>query len=498
MLLKKSFLGVILALLLMGVSFFAFDPKSVKASTIVVPDDFPAIQEAINSANEGDTIFVRNGTYYENVVVNKTISLVGEDMMTTIIDGSKAGTVVQITADNVSVSGFTVRYSGWGWTNNGIYVHFADNCEIANNYFFTNCHNIRLNYSRGSRVTGNVIDGNGYGIRLIHSDDSEAINNSVSNCIGGIHLEFATNCTVKGNQFTQNGQGIRFYSPCTYNTVAENTVYNNTYDGMIDNTMNNNSTFFANTLFHNNFVNNTHAFICKGIGYIWDNGYPAGGNYWSDYEGIDLYRGPSQNETNSDGIFDNPYVIDAYNIDNFPLAKPYAGPHDLGIKGDASKTVVPQNPTSYVPTQQDVHIHITVINCGEQTETANFTFYINETGMVHETTLILASRDSTTLSFDWNTSGFAKGRYVVANVTPVSGEIDLQDNVVNGVVYIGVPGDVDGNRIVNTLDLYNVALHFGAQSRYRDYIRNYDIDDNDIINTLDLWIAATHYEQTDP
>jgi len=284
---------------------------------------FDSIQQAINEAENGSTIVVPSGVYYERVIINKTISLVGENVSTTIIDGSNVGTVVQIVADNVSLAGFTIRYSGWGWTNNGIYVHFANNCEIRNNYFYINCHNIRLNYSRGSRIIGNIIDGNGYGIRLLNSENCLASDNNVSNCIGGIHFEFATNCTAKRNNFYQNSQGIRFYSPCTHNKVLNNIVYNSTYDGMIDNSMNGNSTFFDNTIFHNSFVNNTYPFICRGSGNLWDEGYPSGGNYWSRYNGTDSYQGPYQNETSGDGIGDVPYAIASGNVDQYPLAHPW-------------------------------------------------------------------------------------------------------------------------------------------------------------------------------
>ena len=52
---------------------------------------------------------------------------------------------------------------------------------------------------------------------------------------------------------------------------------------------------------------------------IWDDGYPSGGNYWSNYTDIDLYSGPYQNESGSDGIWDHPYVIDENNQDNYPI-----------------------------------------------------------------------------------------------------------------------------------------------------------------------------------
>ncbi len=282
---------------------------------------FTSIQYAINEAENGSTIVVPSGIYYEHVVVSKSISLVGENVSTTIIDGSNAGTVVEVSADNVDIVGFTIRNSGWGWTRNGILVHLADNCEIRNNRLVNNCHNIRLNYSRGSLVIGNVIEGNGYGIRLINAVDCTAADNNISGCIGAVHLEFATSCTVKRNTLTRNDQGIRMYSPCAYNNIVANNVSNNNYDGMIDNSMNGNATFLENFIFHNNFVNNTYPFICKGSGNIWDDGYPSGGNYWSRYNGTDLYHSIYQNETGCDGIGDTSYQINSDNIDQYPLMR---------------------------------------------------------------------------------------------------------------------------------------------------------------------------------
>jgi len=288
-----------------------------------VQGSFSSIQEAINQAENGSTIYVPSGVYYERIVINKAISLIGENVSTTIIDGNNGGTIVEITADNVTIAGFTIRNSGWGWVKNGIYVYSADNCEIRNNYLFHNCHNIRLNYSRDSRVSENTIDGIGYGIRLINSVNCTASGNNVSNCIGGVHLQNATNCTVKRNRFTQNSQGVRLYSPCTYNKIFANVVYNNTYDGMIE-AMPPNGTFFNNFIFHNNFINNTNLFIYKVSGNIWDDGYPSGGNFWSRYNGTDLLSGPYQNETDSDGIGDAPYTVNSFEADRYPLMHPWS------------------------------------------------------------------------------------------------------------------------------------------------------------------------------
>jgi hypothetical protein len=80
----------------------------------------------------------------------------------------------------------------------------------------------------------------------------------------------------------------------------------------------------SNTLYHNNFVNNTNQVVVENSGVnAWDNGYPSGGNYWSDYNGTDFYRGSSQNESGLDGIGDFPYVIDQNNTDMYPLMTPW-------------------------------------------------------------------------------------------------------------------------------------------------------------------------------
>jgi parallel beta-helix repeat protein len=175
---------------------------------------------------------------------------------------------------------------------------------------------------------GNIIDGNGYGIRFLNSENCLATDNRISNCIGGIHLEYATSCTVQRNYFTQNGQGIRFYSPCTYNEVFENYVFNNTYDGMIE-AMPGNTTLSNNVFFHNNFVNNTYPFIYNVYGAAWDDGYPSGGNYWSRYDGTDLRSGSYQNETGFDGIGDTPYAVNSYDMDRYPLMQPYGSVRNL-------------------------------------------------------------------------------------------------------------------------------------------------------------------------
>jgi hypothetical protein len=81
-----------------------------------------------------------------------------------------------------------------------------------------------------------------------------------------------------------------------------------------------------NYIYHNNFISNTVQ-VSSSLSTntnSWDNGYPSGGNYWSDYTGVDLKSGPNQDQSGSDGIGDTPYIIDIVNNDSYPLMGPFS------------------------------------------------------------------------------------------------------------------------------------------------------------------------------
>ena len=111
---KNAVSGIMLLILLIGMLIFTFyiQPAKAEPRTWTVDDDGPAdfhtIQEAINYATSGDTVFVKSGIYYENVVINKVISLVGEERDTTIIDGNHTGDVIQ-GSGGVNINGFTLQ-----------------------------------------------------------------------------------------------------------------------------------------------------------------------------------------------------------------------------------------------------------------------------------------------------------------------------------------------------------------------------------------------------
>jgi hypothetical protein len=143
-----------------------------------------------------------------------------------------------------------------------------------------------------------------------------------------------------------------------------------------------------------------------------------------------------------------------------------------------------------------VVIDIKAINYGTQNEILNLTFQIG--AVSGEQTIAIAFRNSTTLNCSWTTADSAKGYYVVkAYAAPVLGETDTEDNTYAGSVYIGVPGDVDGNHIVNMVDLRKIATNLNAETGDPNYASNYDINSDSMINMIDLLITAENFGRTD-
>jgi len=391
--LKRIVCGIIITLLLIGMLTFAFNIQPVKAGTITVPDDYPTIQEAIDAANPGDTIFVEAGTYFENVVINKALSLIGENRSTTIIDGNGAGDVIRIVSNNVSVRRSTIQNSSGEYPNSGIFLDNVEGCRISdNNVSHNHGHGIFLMWANNNNVSNNLISFNGEpGIRVDVSKNNLIGNYLCNNNVDGIFLygafdcliqdNFAyhntmsgiaitggsTNITVKNNIAEENGGSGIFLCCCSNGSLIESNILQNNwcgidvsidsfYNTVIGNTVVDNDKgicLYSNsnqTIYHNNFIDNAEqAGIHESYENTWNNVYPFGGNYWSDQDRspcADHYSGPEQDISGSDGIVDIPYVIDQDNQDHYPLME-YA----LG-------TSVPPNLMVFSPETTDLTVSV--------------------------------------------------------------------------------------------------------------------------------------------
>jgi len=341
---RVAFLLFIIAFVVMSESVnYIGIVRSMPKMWIVDDDgeaDFHTIQEAINAAASGDTVYVKEGTYYERVVVDKRdLTLVGDGWVRTVIDGGGVGTVIKVTADNVVISGFTIQNGGsrpglevLGYadvtdnrvTKNKIGIHVCSECRIAENVVTGNGQGILLYFSSEVRVEANNLTGNTVGISLHGSSNNVIKGNRVTESVPGGHgvtlLSGSSNNTVVGNFIVNNSHGM-WFSGSYNNLVLENTIANN---GILGIELTDSSN---NILYHNNFINNKkHVTINKPN--IWDGGYPTGGNYWSDYRDRypnvwDEYQGEGQDVPGSDLIWDSPYVIDKDNRDRYPFVTPY-------------------------------------------------------------------------------------------------------------------------------------------------------------------------------
>ena len=253
----------------------ADEPNSLYASekTIYVDDDggadYKKIQDAINDANNGDTIYVYNGTYCENVVVDKSIKLIGEDKENTSIKARNDGNTIYVTADDTYISNFTLYSNGTGGkcfyntafksisngnvvtnlrcleTNFGMLFVNSNNNTIKNNYIEGYWDGIALDYSENNILRNNSMYGSGILTDQKQDiDESNTVNNKII-CYyynetglkvpedgGQVILIKCNNFIVENLTINGTTLGISVFDS-DYNIIKNNIIYENTDFGII-------------------------------------------------------------------------------------------------------------------------------------------------------------------------------------------------------------------------------------------------------------------------
>lgn len=292
---------------------------------------YASIQEAINNATDGDVVNVSSGYYYECLTINKTLTLQGENVSNTVIDGNGGGIVVDVASENVTIVGFTIQGSGCGCAGYaGVYGESS---------------------SRGLNLTGNLVANNGFGIRWYGTSNVVLSHNEIRNSsYAAVEITFSSGNSIVGNRIVDSDSGLDLYSAATDNIIVGNNITGNwnynirirqssdgnvfAENGMMNSVLgvrlysSSNNTFNANHFgsnrygieienspgnffYQNSFAENgQHAQSDNVSNNVWDGGNVTGGNYWDNYSGSD---------SNHDGIGDSPQVLGSGNQDNYPL-----------------------------------------------------------------------------------------------------------------------------------------------------------------------------------
>ena len=275
----------------------------VNTTVTITADDIPPvynvdedvyyrkIQDAVSFASLGNTIQVASGIYQENVVIETSINLIGENKDTTIIDGGGTGTVVKLNAPSSLITGFTIRNSGSG-SNSGFSIASSDN-TIEDNIILDNYNGISIQSSFNSILNNQILSNAGVGIRLMNAADNSISQNIISDNGKGLYLFASKLCSQESCNPGSND-----------NLIVENLLENNLFGIYIADLGSFYNPCDNNMIYHNNFIDNTQNAYDNCENY-WDDSISEG-NYWDDWSGSGSY-----------------IIEPGDNQDNYPLTDPW-------------------------------------------------------------------------------------------------------------------------------------------------------------------------------
>jgi parallel beta-helix repeat protein len=263
------------------------------------------IQTAINNASSGDTIIVPSGTYRESLNINKSLSIIGENSTTTIIDGDGAENVISISSNDVTIENLTITKTTSGLSGGGVLVSLSTGVVINDVQITNTSTGLNVDLTTNCTFSDNVIANNTYAVLIYDSSSNVFSNNAV----------------------LDNSYGVIFNGYLNNNTFYGNTFSDNTVDVFLSSDTN------GNVFYHNNFLDENPIQVIAPSINVWSlNGE---GNYWANYN----FSGPSTN-----GIGDEPYYIDENNQDNYPLMGIFSS-YDITYNNEEFQVTIISNST---------------------------------------------------------------------------------------------------------------------------------------------------------
>jgi len=388
--------------------------------------------------------------------------------------------------------------------NSVAYADFVNNVDTSNTvdgkpiYYWIDKQDLSVPKDAGYVILVNCtrikvqdlnVTGNGQGILLAYTTDSTVTGNVVSNGYDGIVLESSTDNAVSENNIATNYYFGLWLSSSSKNSIVGNNAVNNRVGIALTSSSSNN-------IYHNNFCAERITAISFGICVFttsdsintWDAGYASGGNYWSDYSGVDKKNGPYQNLTGGDGIGDTPYVVDSRNVDYYPLMQPWTS-----LLHDVAVTNVTSNHT-WVYQGIDTEINVTIQNEGDYAGNVSIALYYNITandlaGMQRVT---VSPGSNQTLTFVWNTKDVPYGHNYT--LTAVAMTTDNAQN--GGPITIRIMGDINNDGKADGRDLTIAARAFGTRPGDSKWNPDADINQDGRVDGRDLTLIARHFGES--
>ena len=248
----RIWIGLLFAVLLILLALVSVGCVSAATTHYVIPGG--SIQAAVTAANPGDTIIVHDGTYTENIDINKRLTIRSENGSANCFVNAldQNDHVFYVTADWVNISGFTVQNATDDWKA-GIYLTNVDHCTISENTASNNIYGIGLYSSSDNILTGNTFSNNSRSIYLYDSSNNTLTSNTASNNYFGIwQWSSSNNNTITNNTVSNNTYGFRLgYS--SNNTLMGNIVNSNSWYGFYLSFSSNNNTLTSNTASNNTY-----------------------------------------------------------------------------------------------------------------------------------------------------------------------------------------------------------------------------------------------------
>lgn len=454
----------------------------------------------ISNNTEGLTYGLEDHAWCNNLIIGNNISH-NQGTAISFFQYKSRGSDNTITGNNITDNGAGISLE----------INCADNIISENN--IAGNAGVGISLSDGSmdnRISNNNISSNGAGIYLSSAEwwtffpcsNNVVVGNNIDANNGyGIFLLGASNNLVSGNRITNNWDGITLdyypYSEGGYsnnNVLFENRIAENRHCGFQCFNCSN------NLLYYNGFIDNTVQAYAENSTNSWDDGYPFGGNYWSDYQGSDMFSGPQQNLSGGDGLGDTPYIVGETNTDMYPLMCQYSAPDIAAVK------VAPYSTTVYPP--YPVFISATFENRSNKSESVRARVYANTT-TVGTKDFIIRPYTNYTFTTIWNTLGFSGEYTISAYAEPLEDETSILNNrlddgcvnVMGKGYFIIVAGNRQDNDLLSDINygcnqVYKILRQVGYSADSIYYLNQsecgYQDLDRDGKNDIDNWASSNN------